>query len=128
MLHLGRAFGQTIYVAAYQGLNATGKPTYGTPAALACRVEQSQGVARNGARGTKNTVAALIFSLTALGPQDRVWLPGAPVAAVEASLAAPSNTALAAAATLAARAVGPQGSVPQPNLGGVVEYHLTELA
>ena len=54
--------------------------------------------------------------------------PGAPVAAVEASLAAPSNATLAAAAAVEARGVGPLGSAPQPNLGGVVEYYLTELA
>lgn len=128
MLYLARTFNQAVYVAPYQGLNATGKPTHGTAVRVACRVEYSQGVARNGAQGTAATVAAKLFTLAALGPQDRVWLPGAPVVAVEASLAAPANATLAATAAAAARLVGPLGSAPQPSLSGAVEYYLTELA
>jgi hypothetical protein len=128
MLFLARAINQEIYTAPYQGRDGTGKPTYGTPILVLAREDTvSQGVARNGAQGTSNTVQGQLFTFVQLGPQDRVWISGAAVAAVQAWLAALGNPTLAASAAAAAQVVGPAGSVPQRNLNGAVEYYLADL-
>jgi len=128
MRYLARAFTQTAYVAARTGLDSTGKPTYGTPAPVLARVEQSAGVSKRGPQGTTDVTTARLYTPSTVGAQDRVWLPGTPVTALLASLAAPGNAALAATAAAAARLPGPRGCEPNYSLGGVLEYYLTELA
>ena len=127
MRFIARAINQTAYVAPRTGLDSTGKPTYGTPVAMLVRAEYGQGVAQRGSSGTVDTTTARVFSLTVVGLQSRVWLPGAPVAALLASQAAPGNAALAAAAASAARLPGPRGCEANFSIAGALEHYLTEL-
>ena len=65
---------QTIYTAARTGIGAV-DPTYGTPASMAARVELRTATTKS-ADGLERTTDYLIFTTTAVGLLDRVWLPG----------------------------------------------------
>lgn len=56
--------------------DAFGKPTYGSPVAVAARIEQQRTLVRksNGEEAVANHV---IYTSTAIALTDRIWLPGA---------------------------------------------------
>jgi hypothetical protein len=102
---------QTITIAPRTGMGADGTPTYGAQATRACRVEYAQGVVREGQDGTEIRTRATIITLAAIGPEDRVWLPGADTSS-----------------TAAARLPGPNGCQPAPLLlTGAIAFYQTEV-
>jgi hypothetical protein len=102
---------QTAYVASRTGLDGNGKPAYAAARAVACRVESTQGVAKQGASGTEDASTFTLVTLEQLLPTDLVWLPG-------------TSTSDAAAA----RQPGPTGVQPAtPLLGGVISFYQTVL-
>ena len=67
----------TVYIAHQSSVAASGQPTWGTPAAVAARVEQLQRLEHDtqGQRMvTRNWV--LLDSSAAIVRGDRIWLPG----------------------------------------------------
>lgn len=114
---ISRHLTQTIYTAARTGEDATGTPTYAAAISRAAGVEYAQGVAREGQQGTVSRTRATIITLAAIGPQDRVWLPGAAVDAIQASLADPDDEELAAIAASLARQPDDGGCQPAVALG-----------
>lgn len=67
---------QTIYVAtAAATRDAQGQPTWGSPAARSVRVERSDRIVP-GPNGEDLKTSHLIFTETAIGKADCVWLPG----------------------------------------------------
>ena len=65
----------TLNVAAPMGVNTAGELTYGTAAAVKARVEQTQNIVKN-ADGQMIVADHEFLTTTAIGTQDRVWLPG----------------------------------------------------
>ena len=83
-MSLARILNQTAYVASVTGLDAYGKPTYGAPVARSVRVEGRRQATTN-ARGEEAISSHRLWCLEAIALTDRVWLPGASTASVEAS-------------------------------------------
>lgn len=127
-MDVARLLLQTIYTAARTGTSATGVHTYAAATSRAARVEYGQAVVREGQVGTTATATATIITINPIGPEDRVWLPGDPVTAIEASLAAPENTALAATAAALARLPSPPGCQPGTRLTtGTIPFYQTTV-
>lgn len=83
-MSLARILNQTAYVASVTGLDAYGKPTYGTPVARSVRVEARRQATTN-ARGEEAISNHRLWCLEPIALTDRVWLPGASTASAEAS-------------------------------------------
>lgn len=88
-MSLARVLNQTAYVAAQTGVDSYGKPTYGTPAAKAVRVQQKRTLVTN-ARGDEVTSSHRLWCQEEIALTSRVWLPG-----VSASTAEPSYLPIA---------------------------------
>lgn len=74
---------ETAYVASRTGtLDATGKPTYDTPRAVACRAERTTGVTKGNANA--DTTTFTMITTEEILPTDRVWLPGVATSAEDA--------------------------------------------
>jgi hypothetical protein len=65
----------TINVGTPISLNDEGEFTYGSPVAVACKVEHKQEQVKNG-EGQMVLSDHWIVTKTSIGPQDRIWLPG----------------------------------------------------
>jgi len=66
---------QTIYVATKTGVDAFGNPTWGAPTAVKARVEgRMQRVVDTS--GVEVVSDKQILTLTQIGQEDRIWLPG----------------------------------------------------
>ena len=65
----------TLNVAVPTGVTTAGELTYGAAVAVKARVEQKQNIVKQ-ADGTLIVVDHEFLTTTAIGTQDRVWLPG----------------------------------------------------
>lgn len=65
----------TITVAPFTGKSAYGDPTYGAKVTRAARVEAKQVLVRKPG-GQEVQAEHVIYTASAIGAQDRVWLPG----------------------------------------------------
>lgn len=66
----------TIYVAAASSTrDSSGQPTWGTPAARSASVEREVKIIP-GVGGEELRTSHIILTNTAIGPNDRIWLPG----------------------------------------------------
>jgi len=70
-----RTMTATIYVATATGRDTSGQPTWGTPAARSVAVEQETRIIP-GANGEELKTSHVIFTNTAVGKMDRIWMPG----------------------------------------------------
>jgi hypothetical protein len=68
-------FKQTISYKARTGLDAWGKPTYGTVSTTLARVQPSRKIVKDDA-GNDVQSAAVVYTKAALTMQHRVWFPG----------------------------------------------------
>lgn len=100
---------QTIYIARATSSTAWGEAGYGAPEAVAARVEWAEGVGPAG-EGEEATTRASIVTLAAIGPKDRVWLPGTTSGVVAQS-----------------RMPGPDGCEPAVSLSGVTSHYVTKV-
>lgn len=83
-MSLARILNQTAYVASVTSTDSYGKHTYGTPVARQVRVEARRTNVLN-ARGEEAVANHRLWCLEAVNLTDRIWLPGASTASVEAS-------------------------------------------
>jgi hypothetical protein len=75
---------QTVYVASVTGIDAYGKPTYGTPTARKVRLELIRRMVLK-ATGEEAVANHRLWTLSAINLTDRIWLPGANTSLAEQS-------------------------------------------
>ena len=66
---------QTVSVAAPNAVNSDGELSYGAPASVACRLQRNARIMKT-TDGQDIISDTQILTLTAIGEQDRIWLPG----------------------------------------------------
>lgn len=83
-MSLARILNQVAYVASVTGIDAYGKPTYGTPVERRVRVEMRRTLVTN-ARGEEVMANHRLWCTEVVNITDRIWLPGLSTSSSEAA-------------------------------------------